>query len=422
MSKSLRAGAGSAAIEIPEDFYPYKSFRGRYFTGQHDDILARCILVENDEQRVLFVSFDLGDFGRIPEWKKKIQSVIQVPDDYIFITVTHDHDTPHVCDDLDQKVEDVEKTALFGGYVWNALEKALRECERNVRPAVMYVGSGTCDINQNRDFLERPMTIIKGNPHGLSDKTVDVVRFDDTDGNPIAIIMNYSVHGSVMMGVAIEDGGMYVSGDLPGFASRYVEEAYGNGVVAMFTSGAAADQDPKYPAKRQQYVNGRDEVLFDAGRAGYVLVRVMAESLADEVLYVSNSMQECIKEADIHAIQTDCSVPGKESRHMAPKNRENFDYADADPINLHLSLLSIGPVAFAGIPGELVCHLGQMVKETLRDKYEKVIVLTHCNGSISYISDIEGFDNYTPESARSHIKKGWAEKAILGGLKEMSDG
>src|SRR6185503_9939361 len=90
--------------------------------------------------------------------------------------------------------------------------------------------------------------------------TVTVLRFDDLSGKPIAFWINYAVH-VVVMGPQ----NLQVTGDLAGATSRFVEQHYqgkdrvrsdggprlrlppeerNDGVVAVWTSGAAGDQNP----------------------------------------------------------------------------------------------------------------------------------------------------------------------------------
>ena len=51
---------------------------------------------------------------------------------------------------------------------------------------------------------------------------------------------NYAVHGVITGNLDM------ISGDIPGAASRYVEESLGDDAVALWTSGAAGDQNPIY--------------------------------------------------------------------------------------------------------------------------------------------------------------------------------
>jgi hypothetical protein len=53
--------------------------------------------------------------------------------------------------------------------------------------------------------------------------------------------------------------------------------------------------------------------------------------------------------------------------------------------------------------------------------YRNVVVVSHCNGSISYMSDEYGFEHHTFEAVVSHVKRGVAEGAILNGAESMID-
>src|SRR5690606_19417303 len=68
--------------------------------------------------------------------------------------------------------------------------------------------------------------------------TVAVLAFETLDGAPLAVYYNYAVHG-VIAGQLDE-----VSGDIPGATSRYIEESLGDDVVAVWSLGAAGDQNP----------------------------------------------------------------------------------------------------------------------------------------------------------------------------------
>ncbi len=433
MGHNFQVGAGRAEIRIPADFFPYRRFKGRFFSEQHEDIFVRTILISTEEQKFLMLSVELGDFGHISTWQNKISDFCGVPPQNIFLSVTHNHVAPHVCDDWDQEVVDVEKTVAFGDYTWDAMQRAIRQAEKGLRPATVGYGTGYCDININRDYVDRPKTIIGNNPHGLSDKTVAVVKFADLDGKTIALFINYAVHGAVMMGVTFKDGGMAVSGDLPGCTSKLVEEAYDNEIVALWTSGAAGDQNPRFMAEKDP-LNGKfdPELLKNLsgppdtgkpsmGMSAYLLVRIQAESLADEVLYVAEAIDNDKDKAQIDCVQSDYTMHGQ--KKPGPHNKYNPDFHyddDAPSVPLHMSVLRCNDIIFIGIPGELVCSVGLMIKAALADLSGKVIVVTHCNGSISYMSDTVGFVTRSGEAMRTHVSQGWAERVIVDSARELT--
>ena len=65
-----------------------------------------------------------------------------------------------------------------------------------------------------------------------------MLRFDKPSGEPIALFINYAVHA-----VVVAPDNTQVTGDLSGAASRWVEQRYGNKLVALWTSGPAGDQN-----------------------------------------------------------------------------------------------------------------------------------------------------------------------------------
>ncbi|NLS92579.1 MAG: hypothetical protein GXX96_10500 [Planctomycetaceae bacterium] len=73
---------------------------------------------------------------------------------------------------------------------------------------------------------------------GTVDSEIGVLRLDRTDGRPLAVLYNFAVHAYGGVPSAA------VTADLPGFASRVVEEGLGDGSVALFLQGCAGDITP----------------------------------------------------------------------------------------------------------------------------------------------------------------------------------
>jgi hypothetical protein len=66
-----------------------------------------------------------------------------------------------------------------------------------------------------------------------------VTRLDKTNGEPLAILVNWTAHPTFM---GPED--MMFSGDWPGHMQRTIEALGGRGVTAMYCNGAQGDQSP----------------------------------------------------------------------------------------------------------------------------------------------------------------------------------
>ena len=119
----------------------------------------------------------------------------------------------------------------IGGAVWQA--------QQNLRPVRIAAGSGACDINVNRRLrLPDGRVVVGRNPDGPVDRTVRVIRIDDHDEHPLATIVHYACHPTIIAWQT-----KCATPDYPGMARRVVEEQLGG--VCLFLQGATGDIGPK---------------------------------------------------------------------------------------------------------------------------------------------------------------------------------
>jgi hypothetical protein len=105
------------------------------------------------------------------------------------------------------------------------------------QPARVGAASDEADVAVNREEIdpEDGKVLVGRNPNGVSDRSVDVLRVDDLQGKPIAVIVSYAAH-PVVMGYF-----QYLySQDYPGVVRRIVEQA--TGATCLFLTGAAGNQ------------------------------------------------------------------------------------------------------------------------------------------------------------------------------------
>src|SRR5207249_8910021 len=77
--------------------------------------------------------------------------------------------------------------------------EAASEALANLQPVEIRVGCGECHINSNRRCVTPTGERFLGvNPDGPCDHEVMVVRFDAPDGQPVATLVNFACHGTVM--------------------------------------------------------------------------------------------------------------------------------------------------------------------------------------------------------------------------------
>jgi hypothetical protein len=171
------------------------------------------------------------DAGGIPDpiWRavtRQIETELRIPTASVLLTATHTHSAGG------QRGPDYAEKIV----------QSVRLAQQRLAPARVGYGTGESYINVNRQIIDpRTNRWWEGpNRRGPSDKTVSVLRFEGLSGEPIAVYYNYAVH-AVIAGQLDQ-----VSADIPGAASNYIEDSFDGRVVAVWSTGAAGDQNPIY--------------------------------------------------------------------------------------------------------------------------------------------------------------------------------
>lgn len=210
--------------------------------GSYADIpLYSTALVLADEAESTII-LDVDSIGFNEEWTEKIISAVEnmtgVHRDRIRFSCTHTHSGPNtfrletIGQGLEQVLSYLESLpARIAGAAWQA--------QRNLVPIRFAAGWGSCDINVNRRFRTPEGQMVVGrNWDGAVDRKVSVIRFDDLDERPVATILHYACHPTIM---AWEN--KLFTPDYPGVARKTVEEQVGG--MCLFLQGAAGNLGPR---------------------------------------------------------------------------------------------------------------------------------------------------------------------------------
>lgn len=397
---SLRAGASKVVITpAPDAALPMSGYRGRTagFKGIHDDIHVRAIVVDDGMNQAALIACEvIGMSGVL--WEKIAERLTRetaIPRDNITLAAVHTHAAPAIGTYAEPAEGDAaRKRAEYIQKFEDAVLTAVRQAKAGLQPAMVGFGTGKANVNMNRRARNADGGWMLGNnPDGVSDKTVAVIKFETMAGEPLAILTNYSVHGTVL-GTA----NLQISADLPGAASRVVEKHYGDTLVSPWTSGAAGDQDPIYRV-------GTD----------FSEVAALGQILGEEVIRVAGSISTS-PNARIRGVQKVVTCPGKRTVQSPGRNRE-YKIEDGDPVSIRLSLLVIKDIAIAGVSGEVLTNISLRLKR--ESPFNRTVMVTHANGSSGYLPDDAAYDQVSYEIVTTRVKRGCAESAIVNGFLEM---
>jgi hypothetical protein len=417
---ALRAGAARVDITpAPDAALPMSGYGSRKdgFQGIHDNIFVRAIVIDDGNTQCAIVAWELL---HVPNsvWAtvtQRIANELGIRPENVLVAAVHNHGAPSLAGGLG---EASAATKAYTAKVEDAAIDAVRRAKAKLQPARVGAGSGQAFVNVNR--VEQTVEgewVLGHNENGPSDKTVAVLRFEDLSGKPIAFLINYAVH-AVVMGPR----NYQITGDLAGATSRFVEQHYlgkdtprsdggprlalrpmekgeGDGAVALWTSGAAGDQNP---------------VAMESGN-DFSLVNSLARILGEAAVRVAEGIRTA-PEARIRSAQKTVTCPGRRLDPNSGATKE-YKFADADPVQLRLTLVSINDVALAGVSGEVFTAIQQHLKQV--SPVAQTIMVTHANGARGYIPSDAGFERNSYETTVTHLKPGCAENAIVNGLVGM---
>jgi hypothetical protein len=388
--------------------------RKQGFRAIHDNIYVRAIVIDDGTTQAALVAWELL-FVPDAVWQetsKRVAAETGIQSENLLLCAVHDHGAP-----TPNLASDAPQSAAYTRTVEQAAVEAIRLAKAKLQPARFGIGIGTAYVNINRREAYPDRGLWLGyNQEGPSDKTVTVLRFDNLSGKPIAFWINYPVH-AVVMGPE----NLLVTGDLAGATSRFVEQHFARkdhprsdagprlrlrsedqadaDVVAVWTSGAAGDQNPV------SMVNGEDFRMVDA------LGQILGEAVVRSASGVTTSA-----DVRIRSVQQVVTCPGRRVE-PGPTPRSEYRFDDTDAVSIRLGLIILNDVAVAGVSGEVFTLIAQRLKR--ESPIRHTIMVTHANGSSGYIPNDAAFEPVSYEVTASRLKPGCAEGAIVGGFLKM---
>jgi neutral ceramidase len=418
-ARSFRVGAAKV------DVTPAQSELPKAYEGIFDHLYSRAIVLEGGNSSAALITLDAGV---VPDqiWRGVTQQVekdLGIPAYNILITATHTHSAPP------------QQAAAYT----QKIVDSVKEAKERLTPARVGYGTGVSYINVNRNIIDPKTKRWWEGPNydGPSDKTVAVVKFESLTGEPIAVYYNYAMH-AVTVGQLDQ-----VSADAPGTASKYIEDSLDNKVIALWSSGAAGDQNPIY---FQQTFDLRDIRIKDYASRGIdisnsmppggqglnksdptvarlmnqqkQMIQSMGQFLGEEVLHVMRGMERTESNVQIYGGQKTISCPGRE-RLDSGRAGSPGSYRDAAPVELRVSLLRVGDIAISGVNGEVFNLIAQRLKK--ESPYARTMMATLTNGSArsGYIPNDTAYGMYTFEVLSSRLQPGCAETSIVNGILDL---
>ena len=169
--------------------------------------------------------------------RERVAREIGVRKQDILINCSHTHSAPMFPGFQQQEPDQEELQRRYYDNLRELLAGVVSWANAKLRPVRVGMSRGKSYIGINRREVMEGKVVLGENPSGPMDPDVSVIRIDEVDGRPLAVLYSYGCH-TVTMGPR----SLKISPDFVGPASRVIEQ--GTGATALFLQGTAGDVNP----------------------------------------------------------------------------------------------------------------------------------------------------------------------------------
>lgn len=375
----------------------------------HDELHARCLVLDDGETRLAFALVDVALLGRelIDEAKALIREHTGIPPTHVLVAATHTHSAPTTI-----PLAQCEPDPAYQKFLVQRVADGVRRAANQLAPA--RIGWGAVEVPQhvfNRRWKMKPGTVpanpfggtndlVRTNPGvnhpdlvepaGPTDPQVWFVSVQSTNGRPVALLADYSLH--------------YVGGVTPGDLSA---DYYGVFAERMAELLQAERSSPPFVAMLANGTSGNiNNINFRGGQArqpAYGQMRLVANDVATAVhtALAKARHHDWVPLAAAHSeLKLAVRRPAAEE---LPRARELVSRAPSFPrmatlpevyaresvimadwpaqVSVPLQALHIGELRIGAIPGEPFAEVGLDVKR----RSPNTFVISLANGYYGYI-------------------------------------
>lgn len=431
----VMAGVGRVTITPPVgvSLFGYNA-RTDPSIGVESDLTATILVLSGEKTTLAVGAMDLcelpNDLGA--SLRDKVADSLGIPASSVMLNVSHTHSGPSL---RIQKNDDGQCEGNKQQYL-DDLHKLLAEAavkaKNSLQPARVAAEIGQARIAMHRREWYEGRMIIGSNPDVEIDPDVFVMRVDELDGTPIAVLFSYACHPCLM-----GPHSLLISPDYPGAARRTIESV--TGAAALFLQGASGDQNPITGCGAGPV----ESDLFQMKRLGNMLagevIKVFSGMMTHKRkgarrIYESMSIQALWPFEDVRdeqplplAVETlTLDLPLRplpelseaEAAEAIFRDRLESSIANRAPagriavdkrlsnwakdvvkkveggdrhqsVPLFVQTFRIGDIAIVGIPGEPFSSTAMDVKK--RSPFKHTVFLGYCNGMVGYIPAANAF-------------------------------
>ncbi len=353
-SPPLRAGAARVNLTPPLEMKAalggYGARMSKPAVGVHDAVWAKALVLVQGESKFAVVTADVLAFP--PQFKPAVIERLAPmgwSGDQVMLLPSHSHTSIDMMALHPGNTFAIPQVGIFQKELFelaaDRLAKVVREANGN--PVPVLAGSSTTVLpgrNRNRRTAG-----------GIHDTNLTVTRIDMPDGRPLAVLVNWTAHPTLM---DAED--MRFSGDWPGHMQRTMEALIGQEVTVMFYNGAEGDQSPVPPSDCGSNWERAEHYGRDIGISAWRVWEKIRPQPVKVFAYHTETI--AIPQRQWHP---DFMKTGGAEYGLDESMMKGF-VEHLVPAQTHSTCLWLGDLVILGVPGEMAARLGLEIKAKAR--------------------------------------------------------
>lgn len=431
----FRAGAAKGVITPWLGVSIAGSMRPNYARNVHDELHARCVVLDDGTTRLAITIVDNCLIPRevFDSAKRMVKEKTGLPMEQMMMAATHTHSAPTVSPAFQNRPDPDYREWLIV-----RLADTVRRALNNLEPARIAWGVGEEGSQVfNRRWFMKPETELRSplgrtdtvrmnppaghstlvKPAGPTDPEVPVVSVQSADGRPLALLANYTLH--YVGGTR----GSEISADYFGmFADRIQEMIDADRLdppfVGMLSNGASGD------------INNIDFRTRRERKQPYEQMRLVADTVAAEAFrvhreleYSTPKLRSAQKEIRL-GVRKPSAAELEEAKALIAglrakgrtdlKSREEIyaqetiELADyPDEVGIIVQVFRIGDLAIVALPTETFVEIGLEIKE--RSPFKPTFVIELANGYNGYLPTVKhhelgGYETWRAKSSYLEVQ------------------
>ena len=408
--RQFRAGAVTSNITPRLGTSINGYFSDRLAAHVHDELHARCLVLDDGQTRLAIVVCDSCMIPRevLDAAKRRASEKCGLAADHILISATHTH-TAATCAAIFQSDPDPQYVEFLVARIADGVARAVN----NLVPAKIAWGAGR-EPNQlfNRRWKMKPGSVppnpfggtndlVRMNPPvespnllepaGPTDPEVAIVSVQSLEGRPMALLANYSLH---YVGTGREDD---ISADYYGAFSDRIQQLLGADrldppFVAMLSNGTSGDINNINFRHKRAPMQPYEQIRIVAGAVAAEAQRVcqglqyqdwvpLGMQQTEITLAVRLPSQEEVARAESMLAKANGAELKSAEQIYARETVLMKDYPKQVPVIIQA--IRIGDLGIAAVPCEVFAETGLAIKQ--KSPFKQTFTIELANGCHGYL-------------------------------------